>query len=427
MPNTTISQREFVSQLAASEGSLNINELPPALQKKLQDAGVDPAALKRIAGSDAQISGEREMTALFKLLDGVDHNGSSRTFDIDQKDSAGATRPTPLGEAFKALEAEVESRRQASRSLGIVHVGLRAPSTREVTALRDVTPASKGGVHSIAGYASEGKVTLGGRQHDLTTTAGRDSFRLAAIDRGVPAARAQALVDLLATAEPKTRDELAQLGLALHEIGTGARHASRLVLSGHGSGFEVLGDNPGETISHETIRKLAHLFPEGSGKITHLAMSSCFCAKESELEIFRDAFPAVKSVWLYNGLSPKAETSAPAHLEDWATKTDGDDPSRVDPRGSNAATWNIVDGRQRFPQLTLAQAEAALTAAEPVWREYQSGRRTLARGDSDPELNRYYFRIQDALSVTGLPDARRQELLRLRDDVLFTRHPELRP
>ena len=424
--SNTITRGQFIRELGADGGSLNINDLPPDLQKKLLDAGLDPADLQKFAGPDAQIRGAREMGALFDLLDQVDTNGSSQSFAHKQSE-APAAAPTVAGAAYEKLKEEVASRRLAAQSQGIVHLGMRPASDREVQALRSETPAGSGGVHAIKAYASEGKVDYDGRRFDLGTDAGRKAFRdaLVAGPDKVPASRADALVDQLGRVEVNTRDELAQLALALHRVGTGDLAASRLVISGHGSGRSVSGDGGSGWIEHQTIRDIGRIFPEGAGKIEHLAMSSCYSAKPNELDQFRQDFPNLKSFWAYSHTSPLAESGAPAHLRTWASRTDGDDPSAVDPIGKNAASWNVADGEQKFPSVTWVDAENALRASQGVWAEYQDGRRTLAAGTRDPQLDRYYQDLQNALASPDLPAAARPPLEQRRDEVLRVRHPEL--
>jgi hypothetical protein len=425
--SNTITRGQFVRELGSDGGALNINDLPPDLKKRLLDAGVDAGDLERIAGRDAQIRGTREMAALFDLLDQVDSDRSSQSFAHKQSADPGA-QPTLAGAAYDKLKEEVASRRLAAQSQGIVHLGMRPASDKEVRALRAETPAASGGVHAIRAYASDGKIDYNGRSFDLGTDAGREAFRDALVSGPdkVPSGRAQALIDKLGSVDVKTRDELAQLGLALHRIGKGDLAANRLVISGHGSGRSVLGDGTG-SIKHDTIREIARLFPEGAGKIQHLAMSSCFSAKSSELDQFRRDFPSLKTFWGYNGTSPLAETSAPAHLRTWANRSDGDDPSAMDPRGSNAATWNPVEGEQNFSSVSWLDAERALRASESVWPAYQNGSRHLAAGERDPQLDLYYRDLQNALSSPDLPAASRPALEQRRDEVLRARHPELFP
>jgi hypothetical protein len=336
-----------------------------------------------------------------------------------------ATTATPAGAAFDKLKEEVESTRRAARSQGIIHLGMREASRREVGALLGTVPARAGGVHQIRAYDSEGKVEHAGKTFDLQTEAGQRGFRDALIAGRppMPMDRADRLMDTLAALSAGTRDESAQLAVALHRIGTGDLRANRLVLSGHGNGSQVISDGGG-AVSHDTIRGLARMFPEGAAKVEHLAVSACFSAKLLELDQFREAFSGLKSVWAYSGPAPLAETQAPQHLRTWARMTGSGDPAAVDPRGKNAATWNSVDGAQHYPDLTLEEAEARLAESVWVWQDYQAGRRTLPAA-GDPSLNQYYQRLQDALSVRELPAARRMELEARRDAVLELRHPEL--
>jgi len=423
--SNTVMRREFVRELGENGGALNVNDLSPEARKTLGDAGVSMAELQKLAGPDGQIGGEREMNALFAELDGIDRDGSSQSF-LASTGQGQDKRTTLAGAAFQALREEVDENRRQAQSQGIVHLGMRPASEREVRRLEAVTQPGSGGVHALRGYQAEGRVELGGRDFDLASGTGLVAFREALIvgPTFMPPDRADAFLAVLRGADPRTRDELAQLGLALQRMGTGELAANRLVLSGHSSGSGITGDGGGY-IHHETVRELGRVFPEGAARIEHLALSACYSAKSAELDKFRADFPALKSFWGYEGTSPKAESGAPDHLARWARRTDGDDPSQVDPGGRNVATWNVADGEQRFPSLSRWEAEAALSASEGRWHEYESGARTLERGGVDPELDRYYQNLQRALSLRDLPPERRAELEVIRDRVLQVRHPEL--
>jgi hypothetical protein len=422
--SSTVTRREFAHGLSADGGSLNINDLPPELSAKLRAAGVDAQDLARTAGADAQLRGEAEMGALFDLLDRLDRNGSSSSF----RSSVGDVE-TPPGAAYDALNEEVARRRLAASSQGVLYLGMRAACDPEVSALQAKTPAAMGGVHVIRGAASNGVLQDDGRMFDLRTPEGLKQFRdvLVSGPDAVPRDRADSLVKILGGKDvANTRDELAAFALALHRAGKGELPIDRLVLSGHGSGDGLGGDNTG-WITHQVLRDIARVFPEGAGKIEHLAISACFSAKSPELDRFRGVFPGLKSFWGYDLTSPKAETSAPAHLATWAGLTDGDDPSRVDPKGKNVATWNIVDGEQAFGHVPWFVAQQALLESESVLDQYRSGIRTLSPGGHDVQLERYYQNIQNALGAVDLPAPERPGLLRLRDEVLRLRHPEMLP
>jgi hypothetical protein len=265
-----------------------------------------------------------------------------------------------------------------------------------------------------------------GRTFDLRTPEGLKQFRDAIVSGpdAAPAGRADALINVLGGVDANTRDELAAFAISLHRAGKGELPIDRLVLSGHGVG-EILGGDDLSWFGHDVLRDIARVFPEGAGKIEHLAISACYSAKSPELDSFREAFPRLKTFWAYAGTSPKAETGAPAHLATWAGLTDGDDLSRVDPKGKNVATWNIVDGEQAFGHVPWTVARQALQQSEGVLEQYRSGARTLPPGGHDVQLDRYYQDLQNALGAVDLPGNERPGLLRLRDEVFRLRHPEL--
>jgi hypothetical protein len=427
--STTITRRQVIGELSADGGSLNVNDLPPKLLERLEAAGVGPQDLKRIAGPDAQLRGEVEMGALFALLDRLDSDGSAESL---RSSIAGAEGPgadlTGAGDAYEGLKEEVARRRVAASSQGVLYLSMRAAAEPEIAALQAKTPRSVGGVHTIRGAASDGVLRHAGRSFDLRTTEGLRDFRhaLVAGPGALPADRAEALIELLARTTTDTRDELAAYALALHRGGKGELPIDRLVLSGHGLG-DILAADDLDGFGYGTLRDIARVFPEGAGRIEHLAISACYSAKADELNFFREAFPNLKSFWGYDGSSPKAETGAPAHLAAWAGLTDGDDPSRVDPVGRNVATWNVADGNQGIKRVTWREAQIALRESERVLELYRSGGRALPSGGRDAQLDRYYGDLQNALGAVDLPEHERAGLLRLRDEVLRLRHPELTP
>jgi hypothetical protein len=429
MPST-VTRRELVSDLAADGGTLNVNDLPPQLLERLAAAGVGHQDLKRIAGGDAQLRGEAEMGALFALLDRLDRNSSASSFrsSIGEADGPGADL-TPAGDAHEGLKEEVARRREAASSQGVLYLGMRPAGEPEIRALQQRTPPSIGGVYAIRGAASDGVFEYAGRSFDLRTAEGLQDFReaLVAGPDAIPADRADALMGVLGDlATRDTRDELAAYALALHRAGTGELPINRLVLSGHGLGDMLTADDL-DGFSYRMLQDVARAFPEGAEKIEHLAISACYSAKLNELNAFREALPNLKSFWGYKEFSPKAETGAPAHLSSWAGLTDGDDPSRVDPKSKNVATWNVADGEQGFKRLTWRGAQLALRETEWVLERYRSGARSLPSGGRDLQLDRYYRDVQNALDAVDLPVQERAGLLRLRDEVLRLRHPELAP
>jgi hypothetical protein len=418
----SISRDRFVSDLAGSDGALNINDLEPATAQALKDAGVKPGDLARIAGPDAQIATEAEYRKLFAALDRLDQDGSGSSFEV--ADDAGVA--TPAGEAYEQLKAEIARNRTEAHNRGIIHLGMRDASSSEVDALRRVTPDSAGGVLAIRAGASDDRVELDGKSYDLADAAGRAGYRDALINGsvGMPADKAKQLEALLAGATSRTRDELAQFGVALFQIGEGKLNANRLVLSGHGDGTRLV-DDRGTRLRHDDLRSVAAAFPEGAGKIEHLAFSSCFSATNAaDLRATRQAFPNLKDLWGYAGFSPSAEKGAPRDLQNWAGKTDGDDPSRMDPTGGNVATWNKADGDQNMVRLTTRDCEKAADTAQRIVDAYESGRRSRTGGAHDGELAAAYVRVAQAVNAEGIPAELRNRLNDLKATMYALRHPD---
>ncbi len=340
---TSISKRGFAGDLGRDGGAINVNDLSPEMTRALTAAGLDAGDLRRVAGGDGQIKGDAEWGKLFKLVDGFDTDGNAGTFRAF--DAAGAE--TKAGALFDELKDEANRHRLGAQTRGIIHLGMRPESYREADRLATANPATSGGVHRIAGDY-DGGVAFGGATHDLATASGRTSFRGALVREGMPAAQADALLRVVGRQVEEARDEVALLGVSLWQVGTGAVPASRLVLSGHQSGGTLWGgdtSSPSENeIVLDTVGEVAAIFPGGAGKIEHLAVSACNCGGEDDITKYRSWFPNLDSVWAYDGFSPKAEGGAPRQLATWESLTDGDDPSRVDPRYASVSTWNRRDG-----------------------------------------------------------------------------------
>jgi hypothetical protein len=345
---TTIRKNEFAAELGRDGGAVNVNDVSPELDKALTDAGLDRGDLRRIAGRDGQIKGEREWGQLFKLVDGLDTDGNRATF-LD-RDSAG--NETGAGALFGELKAETDRYRQAAQTRGIIHFGMRPESKAEADKLATANPGSRGGVQRVAGDY-DGTASFGGASHDLTTAAGKASFRAALVGDGMPVAQADALMKLVGKQVDEAKDEVAMLGVKLWQVGTGAVPASRLVLSGHQNGGTLWGgdtDYPSQNrIALDTVGELAAVFPDGANRIEHLALSACNCGGQSDIDKYRRWFPNLDSVWAYDGFSPKAEGGAPGQLATWEGLTDGDDPSQVDPKYDSVSTWNRRDGFRVHP------------------------------------------------------------------------------
>ena len=418
---TTVNRKEFVSDM--NKGGINVNDMSAENKEKLTKAGVSQKDLVEVAGQDGQIRGSEEYSKLFKLLDKSDRNGSAKSFEAHGKDGA----QTKSGAAYDALKSEVDRNIAKAKSQGVIHLGMRPASVKEADALAKANSTSEGGVVRIEAYKSDGVMEYGGKTHDLKTREGLDSFRdsLTTGPDKMPKEKAQKFVDQLNTMKPDSRDELAQLGLNLHRTGNGTLPVNRLVLSGHGEpNGTIKGDGQGE-VRLADIEALTKVFPEGAGKIEHVAVSACFVAGQANFEEMKRMFPNMKSAFAYNSFSPAAESGAPEHLRRWESMTDGDDPSQVDPKFGKTATWNSADGMQGLPKWTLQEVEEAVKQGESAYLDYKNGKKNPKEATHDSGLDDYYVLLAELVRHPDISPERKAEAEAMRKEVLKLRHPEL--
>lgn len=215
---------------------------------------------------------------------------------------------TQSGAVYQALKSEVERNRAKADSMGIIHLGMRRPSSKEADALSKSNPAAQGGVVRIEAYKVDGEITHNGKTYDLKKDAGLKDFRNSLVNGPdkMPKEQADKFIDFLKTQNVKTRDELAQLGMAFFKTGENKMPVNRLVISGHGALGEIWGDKEGELLTLKDVQKLGAIFPKGAEKIEHVAVAACFCAGDDTFETLRSTFPNLKSAFAYNWFSPKA-------------------------------------------------------------------------------------------------------------------------
>ncbi|HSE41577.1 MAG TPA: hypothetical protein VLH08_12520 [Acidobacteriota bacterium] len=417
---STITRNKLVNEF--SKGGINVNDMTAENKQKLKEAGLSQATLEKIAGKDGRISGAKEFKKLFKAVDKFDHNGSRNSFATHNKDG----EQTKSGLIHEALKSEVDRNRAKAREQGVIHLGMRESSQKEAKALEKGNSKAHGGVHRIEAWKTEGEIKYNGKMYDLKTNSGLTAFQKALTTgpEKMPKEQAQKFVDFLKTQDEASRDELSQLGLKFFQAGEGKAKINRLVISGHGFDGEIGGDGQG-SFKLTDIEALAKVFPKGANKIEHVAVSACFCAGKTHFETLRSAFPNLKSAFAYNAYSPTAEKKAPDHLRKWESKTDGDDPSLVDPMFKKTSTWNVKDGIQGLPKVTLPDAIKSAEELEYAYHAYALGGKDKSLATKDPVLNEYYERLA---VIVQHPDADAEEKARyevVRKAVLKLRHPEL--
>ena len=415
---TTVSRNEFARELSRNDGALNINDLSKETAALFKQYGITEADLKKAAGKDGQIKGSREFKKLFGKVDKVDNDGSARSMRTRDDLVDGSSVATKAGELYDALKKDVESYRQMAHNRGVIHLGMRKASTSEADALGKAAK-NQGGVHSIKGWDSNGKVTVDGKSYDLTDKKGLDAFCQKCVANGMPKKQAHEFRKFIEGQDKNVRDDFAQLGLALFNAGEGKLAVNRLVLSGHSSGDGVESDGM-EEVSFENVAKLAKMFPKGAGKIEHIAVSACNCGYVEQIDTFKRAFPNMKSYLGYSGFSPKAETNAPKHLKTWEGMTDGDDPSQVDKFGSDTATWNVKDGYRGHIQ-TVASLETDAKNQRSAYEKYANGSKTAKPGTHDADLDEYYITLTRLEHHPSLSSARKAEVTKERAKVFLLR------
>jgi hypothetical protein len=62
-------QKTFVKELSKDHGVVDTNIMSGDLKKSINNRGIIDSELKKIAGADGQIKGEREFKKLFKAVD----------------------------------------------------------------------------------------------------------------------------------------------------------------------------------------------------------------------------------------------------------------------------------------------------------------------------------------------------------------------
>ena len=420
---TTINRKEFVSDMG--KGVINVNDMSTETKEKLSKAGISQKDLVEIAGKDGQINNTNEYQRLFNLLDRSDRNKSANSF-VTQDDKGVSTQS---GLAYDAMKSEVDRNIAKANAQGVIHLGMRPASVLEADALAKSNSTANGGVVRIEAHKTEGVLKYEGKDHDLKTEDGLRSFchSLTTGPDKMSKVQAQKFVDELKTMKKESRDELAQLGLSFHRMGNGSMPVNRLVLSGHGDPVGTITGDNGGAVRLADIERLTRVFPNGAAKMEHVAISACFCAGTANFEDLKRMFPNLKSAFAYNEFSPSAENGAPEHLKRWESMTDGDDPSQVDPRFGNTATWNVADGMQGLPKRTLKEVETLVKDTQWAHQDYLSGKKDPSRGTRDQFLDDYYVNLAELMRHPDISPERKNEVDAIRREVLKLRHPELGP
>jgi hypothetical protein len=126
-----ISRDSFVDSMDGGE-ALDVKTLGSQTKEALVDAGLKPADLARIAGSDGVIGGKDELGKLFDFVDRADHNGSYRSIDTMKRDDSGHMVETESGKLYEALQHEREKARLLTPEVGLERLNGRESATPRV-------------------------------------------------------------------------------------------------------------------------------------------------------------------------------------------------------------------------------------------------------------------------------------------------------
>ena len=239
------------------------------------------------------------------------------------------------------------SRAQQQRTRdAVIHLGLNPGAHHEARTLAERTP-----VYALGNTAHAGELTLPGPgglplHFDLSTQAGLDAF---AATLSLPLEQQRAVAWTLSQGDLLIRDELAQLALLWARAEGGAPIPQRLVLSGHGYSAAVMGEDNG-SLSWELLASLAGALPRAAAQVRHVHLAACNTAGPHALEVLREAFPNLESLWAYAGTAPGAVSGATAHQARWERTTRGGDaqPTREAAAGTrygeSVALWTARGG-----------------------------------------------------------------------------------
>ncbi|MCI0601437.1 hypothetical protein L0156_00330 [bacterium] len=111
---STITRNQFVNELSAKHGVIDVNNLSDGLKKSLEVNGISENQLRAIAGPDGQIKGKEEFQKLYKAVDRYEI-GSPRSFETHAETCGGNVMKTTGGKLFDAFKNEVEQNRLQSK------------------------------------------------------------------------------------------------------------------------------------------------------------------------------------------------------------------------------------------------------------------------------------------------------------------------
>jgi hypothetical protein len=111
---STITRNQFVNELNAKHGVIDVNNMSDGLKKNLEANGISEKQLRAIAGPDGQIKGKDEFAKLYKAVDRYEE-GDPNSFQTRAETCGDRVIETTEGKLFDAFKKEVEQNRLQSK------------------------------------------------------------------------------------------------------------------------------------------------------------------------------------------------------------------------------------------------------------------------------------------------------------------------
>lgn len=248
---------------------------------------------------------------------------------------------TAMGLAFAAIASHTIGGTLRTEVGAISHdntvtlVGMSDTAVAEASALRRAgTPIQ------LIGDLQPGRedVIIGadGNPLNINTPVGRQAFTRALI---VPPGVRSAIFTVLDNVYPGARREIAELSRIWSRAYSGEGIPRRVVLSGHGDGTWVTGDDQ-DFFDRNSVLNLGRAMPRAAQQIYSFHISSCQHGYDQRMEAFRSVFPNLQLIWGYAGSSPSG-SSAQRHMIVWERQT------RAFPQGGVPLDFSQISGTRR--------------------------------------------------------------------------------
>jgi len=416
-------------------GQLSLNrflELTRDVAVNTAALAAEPAtAAARLEGADGNndgtISGEGEWRAIYTLLNR--HLGGRPDDPLQIRRDEGGTA---AGLILAAL-ARISGSSRLRRAVGAVSLvnavtllGMSDTAFAEARALqREGTPVQL--ITDIPGRGDEVRAADGGRAFDLNRSDDRQGF----VDSlPLPERGRQEVLRVLNQVVAGARREIAELARVWSLAYCNIAIPRRVVLSGHGDGTWISGDDH-DFFNKNSVLNLGRALPQAARQIYSFHISSCQHGYDSRMEAFRQVFPDLQMIWGYAGSSPSG-ASAYRHMIVWERSTHGFpaggrplDPSQIagTRRADVTAVWTRAGGWHGPQVRPFAELLRDATAGERQFRQYFDGQ--LEAEDPGRGFLYDYYNLLQQLSVhpemDGQPDAVRSQWAQRRNQTLRLR------